>query len=56
MILRRIIGQTLRRFYRGLTVIGPIGARTREQFPTEEFGRQQFSSEEFVAHDHEASR
>jgi hypothetical protein len=46
MILRRIIGQTLRRFYRGLTVVGPVGTRTREQFPPEEFERQQFSSED----------
>jgi hypothetical protein len=55
MILRRFIGQTLRRFYRGLTVVGPVGIRTREQFPPEEFDRQQFSSEEFVADEHEES-
>jgi hypothetical protein len=56
MTLRHIIGQTLRRFYRGLTVIGPVGIRTREQFPPEEFEHQQFSPEEFVAHEHEESR
>lgn len=56
MTLRRIIRQMLGRFYRGLTVVGPVGTRTREQFPPEEFERQRFSSEEFAADEHEESR
>jgi hypothetical protein len=56
----RDISQTLQRFYRrfvaGTEALGPLRASTREQFPPGEYEHQQFSSEEFVAHEHEESR